>query len=138
MKDFTPLIQASSADLTYIVSGGLLYRLQSGAYQQVQTLSAFDQYKIKSFQDRLIVYGWNSTTAAGKSTVRMTLYIGYFQTKLNMFNIFNITSTDSILNYIPVMISPSLTKLHYVSYASTASSHVFKQIDFSGSTVTEI
>lgn len=138
INTFTSAIQASSADLVYIISGGLLYRLQSTTYRQIQTLSPFDQYKIRSLQDQLIIYGWSSTSSAGKFNVKMRLYVCTFQTSLSIINNFNLTSSDSALNYIPVMVSPSLTKLHYVIYSSTAATHVFKQIDFTGKTVTDI
>lgn len=138
INTFTSAIQASSADLVYVISGGLLYRLQSTTYRQIQTLSSFDQYKIRSLQDQLIIYGWSSTSSGGKFNVKMRLYVCAYQTSLNIITNFNLTSSDSALSYIPVMVSPSLTKLHYIFYASTAATHVFKQIDFTGKTVTDI
>lgn len=139
LNTFTSAIQATSADLTYVVSGGLLFRLQSGVYRQIQTLSTFDQYKIKSIQDQVIVYGWSSTSSSNnKFNVRMRLYVATFQSSFTIIDNFNITSTGSLINYIPVMISPSLTKLHYVFYTDTTTSHVFKHISFAGKTVTDI
>lgn len=139
INTFSSAIQASSADLTYVISGGLLYRLQSGTYRQIQTLTTFNQYKIRSLQDQLVIYGWSSTSSADNiTTVNMRLYVCMFQTSLTIINNFNITSTNSPINYIPVMISPSLTKIHYVSYTGSAITHVFKQVDFSGKTVTDI
>lgn len=61
-----------------------------------------------------------------------------YQTSLITISNFNVTSSNSALNYIPVMVSPFLTKLHYVSYISTAATHVFKQVDFIGKAVTDI
>jgi len=138
INTFSSAIQASSTDLTYVISGGLLHRLQSGTYRQIQTLTTFNKYKIRSSQDQLVIYGWSSTTSANITTVNMRLYVCMYQTSLSIINNFNVTSSNSPLNYIPVMISPSLTKIHYVSYAGSAITHVFKQVDFSGKTVTDI
>jgi hypothetical protein len=68
----------------------------------------------------------------------MRLYVATFQSSFTIIDNFNITSTGSLINYIPVMISPSLTKLHYVFYTDTTTSHVFKHISFAGKTVTDI
>jgi hypothetical protein len=101
-------------------------------------LGTFSQYKIRSLQDQLVIYGWSSTPSAGKFNVNMRLFVCMYQTSLSIISDFNITSTNSALNYIPVMISPSLTKLHYVFYTSTTATHVFKQVDFAGKAVTDI
>lgn len=146
IRTFNSSVQAYSSSLQYVISGNILYALNSSSNSYVDVkanLSAFTNFRIKNYVNQLVIYGFTSTssTVGGKTvySISQTIYIGTVSSfQYKSIQILQISSTNNPTSNIITMTSPALTKLHYQYISNSSLVVVFKQIDFIAQTVTDI
>jgi hypothetical protein len=120
---FTSTIQASSSDLQYLISGGILYKYSAAtnSYSQFRTLAGHSTYWISSSSNKIVAWGADAAPSGPKFTINQTIYAILDNSgSANVFFQQNFQAFESVGQRIQVHVSPLMRKLHY-EYIATAS-----------------
>jgi hypothetical protein len=130
-------IKAYSSSLQFIVAGSKLYGYNGSSFIST-SLAAYSSFSLNNYQNNLIVCGYNSTGSSSFS-VQATIYFVTFTSNIfNIFNTLDVSSTNNPTNFIPLMISLQMTKIHYQFYTGSNLTVTFKDVDFDAEVVTDI
>jgi hypothetical protein len=113
----TTIVQASSSDLYYAMAGNILYRYSQASISYSQLfvpLTVYSSYKVASYENRVVVWGASSQNVSGRYNVNQTIYILIDNNgAANLLRQYNIVSFQNPGQWVPVQLSPELTKIHF-------------------------
>ncbi len=104
-------IQAYSPAFDYIISNSSLYFYSNSSYSRIQNLTNYTNYVLKTYNNQLVIYGYNTTTVTSNGTttysIVQTIFIStYLQNTYSLIETIQINSTGNPISYIPVRLSP--------------------------------
>ncbi len=123
-------IKAYSSSLNFIIDGTSLYGYSNSNFVST-TLGTFSSFTINNnLPNNLIISGYSSTGTSAFSIQQTIFFVIFSGNNFNIFDKVALSSTNNPTNFIPVMVSPKMTKIHYQYYIGSNLTVVFSEVDF--------
>lgn len=99
------------------MAGNILYRYSQASISYSQLfvpLTVYSSYKVASYENRVVVWGASNQNVSGRYNVNQTVYVIVDNNgAANLLRQYNIVSFQNPGQWVPVQLSPELTKIHF-------------------------